>query len=60
MKKDNKKRPPFRDPAINRSLYFPYYTENMLVAPQSFDPLGSYTGVPEDMYETPVQDADDL
>ncbi len=24
------------------------------------DPLGSYTGVPEDPYEEPVQDADDL
>lgn len=26
----------------------------------STDPLGSYTGVPEDKYEKPVQDADDL
>ena len=24
------------------------------------DPFGSYTGVPEDPLETPVQDADDL
>ncbi len=24
------------------------------------DPLGSYTGRPEDIAETPVQDADDL
>jgi len=24
------------------------------------DPLGSYTGVPTDLYEKPVQDADDL
>jgi len=24
------------------------------------DPLGSYTGRPEDPYEIPVQDADDL
>ncbi|MBQ8647679.1 MAG: hypothetical protein IJ484_06015 [Oscillospiraceae bacterium] len=24
------------------------------------DPLGSWTGVPEDPYEVPVQDADDL
>lgn len=24
------------------------------------DPLGMYTGVPEDKYEKPVQDADDL
>ena len=24
------------------------------------DPLGMWTGVPEDPFETPVQDADDL
>ncbi len=24
------------------------------------DPNGSYTGVPQDMYEVPVQDVDDL
>lgn len=24
------------------------------------DPNGSYTGIPEDPYEVPVQDADDL
>ena len=24
------------------------------------DPLGSYTGTPDDPYEKPVQDADDL
>ncbi|MBQ7330651.1 MAG: hypothetical protein IJW94_02520 [Oscillospiraceae bacterium] len=24
------------------------------------DPLGMYTGIPEDRLETPVQDADDL
>ena len=24
------------------------------------DPLGMYTGVPEDPYEKPIQDADDL
>ena len=24
------------------------------------DPLGSYTGVPQNPYEVPVQDADDL
>lgn len=26
----------------------------------STDPLGSYTGRPDDPYEKPVQDADDL
>lgn len=28
--------------------------------PSSMDPGGSYTGKPEDIYDTPVQDADDL
>lgn len=27
---------------------------------KSFDPTGSSTGVPEDEYEKPIQDADDL
>lgn len=31
------------------------YQEGIVV-----DPLGSYTGVPEEAMETPVQDADDL
>lgn len=26
----------------------------------NFDPLGSYTGVSKDIYDEPVQDADDL
>ncbi len=26
----------------------------------SIDPQGSYTGIPDERYETPVQDADDL
>ncbi len=26
----------------------------------NLDPLGMYTGVPEEPYEVPVQDADDL
>lgn len=29
-------------------------------APSKTDPLGSYTGRPEDPGEVPVQDADDL
>jgi hypothetical protein len=29
-------------------------------SPTAVDPLGSYTGVPENPWETPVQDADDL
>lgn len=28
--------------------------------PKVFDPLGSYTGLPADPVERPVQDADDL
>lgn len=28
--------------------------------PSHTDPEGSYTGVPEDPFEVPVQDADDL
>ena len=28
--------------------------------PPIADPMGSYTGVPVDPFETPVQDADDL
>ena len=28
--------------------------------PPVTDPMGSYTGIPEDPFETPVQDADDL
>ena len=31
-----------------------------LAAPSPTDPLGSYTGVPEDKDEMPEQDADDL
>lgn len=30
-----------------------------LVSPET-DPQGMYTGVPEELYEKPVQDADDL
>ena len=29
-------------------------------SPGTVDPMGSYTGVPENPWETPVQDADDL
>ena len=30
------------------------------VYPTIADPMGSYTGIPEDPFEPPVQDADDL
>lgn len=32
----------------------------MSTAPSETDPQGMYTGVPDDPYEKPVQDADDL
>ena len=35
------------------SVYFPKNAE-------VFDPLGSYTGIPYDPAERPIQDADDL
>lgn len=31
-----------------------------LIDPIVSDPLGSYTGVPQDILDKPVQDADDL
>ncbi len=33
---------------------------NIVDAPSPADPLGMYTGIPENPYEEPVQDADDL
>lgn len=33
---------------------------NGMEEPFVIDPMGSYTGVPSDLDETPVQDADDL
>ena len=29
-------------------------------SPSDTDPLGMYTGVPQDKYDVPIQDADDL
>ena len=41
-----------------------FFTSGSLMKPQPeqivTDPMGGYTGVPEDLTETPVQDADDL
>lgn len=34
--------------------------EDYSMMSKSTDPNGSYTGVPEDVYEKPIQDADDL
>lgn len=33
---------------------------NIVDPPSKTDPLGMYTGVPENPYEEPVQDVDDL
>ena len=37
-----------------------YQRKSLDDAATLFDPLGMYTGVPEDRYDKPVQDADDL
>lgn len=39
-----------------------YETDELYNYPESsqYDPMGSYTGRPKNVYETPVQDADDL
>ena len=55
---DGLQKPPqplFDMPMFASDAFFPYYTEQM-----RYDPEGSYTGVPADPYEKPVQDADDL
>ena len=38
------------------------YPDDLLLSPVRMisDPLGSYTGIPEDPEDLPVQDADDL
>lgn len=36
------------------------HPEVSIMANEITDPLGSWTGVPKDPYEKPVQDADDL
>ena len=35
-------------------------TDDIYVSPSMCDPLGSYTGIPENKYDVPIQDADDL
>lgn len=37
-----------------------YFSLDKEISPIFSDPLGSYTGKPQDIYEKPVQDADDL
>ena len=41
-----------------------FFTSGSLMEPQpeqiAVDPMGSYTGVPADPTENPIQDADDL
>ncbi len=40
-----------------KTVFFPTLTAMMA---ETTDPNGSYTGVPKDKYEKPVQDVDDL
>ncbi len=35
-------------------------SDDLYVSPTMCDPLGSYTGIPADRYDVPVQDVDDL
>lgn len=46
---------PFFEYPISDDIYFNYCAENL-----EFDPSGSYTGLPDDKTDQPVQDADDL
>lgn len=52
MKKERKGNPVMKDLLLEGAM-------NML-GHFTADPLGSYTGIPEDPKEVPVQDADDL
>ncbi len=52
MKKDKK----LRDVLQHSAAVWP----KGFIIPGNKDPLGSYTGVAMDPFETPVQDADDL
>ncbi len=53
-------------PFLPPELLLPVNTMNPMglnvigLVPFGIDPLGSYTGVTEDIFEEPVQDADDL
>ena len=53
MKKDNKET--YIQPRLPL-MGFPLRMTDRVIA----DPLGSYTGVPEDVLDQPIQDADDL
>ena len=44
----------------NEKIFGNREVENSFKNPSKSDVLGSYTGVPENKYEVPVQDADDL
>lgn len=54
MMKEEKEKQPLHLPFI------PNIPASPIVRQSSTDPQGSYTGVPENRYEDPVQDADDL
>lgn len=38
----------------------PFVVKDLSLVSEETDPQGMYTGVPEELYEKPVQDADDL
>ena len=45
-----------KDPLLYSAAVWP----KGFIIPGNKDPLGSYTGIATDPFETPVQDADDL
>ncbi len=38
----------------------PVVVKDLSLVSEETDPQGMYTGVPEELYEKPIQDADDL
>ena len=46
-----------KEPAADIPVAMPFLMDGVK---QNFDPFGSYTGVPADPDEKPIQDADDL
>lgn len=54
MRKDKNKKP--YDPLLYSEAILP----KGFIIPGNKDPLGSYTGMATDPFESPVQDADDL
>lgn len=44
----------------NQKILIPLWPDSAMSTPFVADPFGSYTGVPENPEEQPMQDADDL